>query len=827
MPTAINPGLRRKALRSFKQRGYAVHVKALETVLQAFNDSEQSDNLPAFLEKIFEHLSRPGAIEDGILTLRVAEEISSRVAQSDARDEGNADAAFEVIDVFAAPAWLPTPGTAGGNGAGGKTAPSSTGIAGLPLAKAELFRSRYNLIRSKTLRNPGFTPPASGILARNSSSPYLQLTGIESLAGTQGDKLVLGMLTQLEEGSWYLEDLHGHVKLDLTTAHVTAGFHTECSFVIAQGEHVEEASGESVFRVSAMGTPPLEEREASMSALGKHSNLFGGNFDMSQLERLRKMEAEEPDAMILLLSDVALDNPRVLVGIRHILQGYLEDDVVPKVVVLMGSFLSHPFGQHVDDLSLLTSKFTQLGRLIAEEFPSIAAASAFVLVPSLRDPGPGNVLPRPPLPPMVTAGFTEALGSADRVHLATNPCRMRYLSQEIIVLREDLMQKMVRHCAVEPDMAETSVMSEHLIKSVVDQAHLSPLPLSVRPTIWNYDHALRLFPTPHVLAIADRVECYVCKYGGALGVNPGSFATDFSFTVYLPAERRAQQCSIDSERAPGAAPASPVQVESESEGEDFGSDSDSGHSMHSLLRSGRKGSDDDDDGSEGDIDLDELPTAPAVEQQKAKKAPLQDTQSVLGDSEPVDEMQTEPGGKDQNGSSEPKREGAADADDDDPAMQTEAKKSDEDAAKDDAEMHTGSKTEEHAKNPNSENASAMQIEQNAKETPTEGTTKHDSAALPEGKQTVDSGAQPPGASQNADSGNPKAADSPANDEAMEKAPAVRKEAQPPPQESMNVDDATGEKETIPANGANGANGNPSGDGEDGEESEMQIEPKPA
>ncbi len=182
---ALNPSLRRKALRSFKQRGYVVHVKALDTVLNAFLESEYSDDLPSFLEKVFDHLSRPGVTEDGILTLKVAEEISVRVVQSDARQEGNSDAAFEVIDVFHVPCWRPSAhSTVSTTVASAKTNESSNGIAGLPGAKAQLFRSRYELMRNKTLRNPRFTPPASGLLSRTSASPYLQLTGIESLAGT-------------------------------------------------------------------------------------------------------------------------------------------------------------------------------------------------------------------------------------------------------------------------------------------------------------------------------------------------------------------------------------------------------------------------------------------------------------------------------------------------------------------------------------------------------------------------------------------------------------------------------------------------------------------
>ncbi len=467
------------------------------------------------------------------------------------------------------------------------------------------------------------------------------------------------MLTQLEEGSWYLEDLHGSIKVDLSQAHVTAGFHTECSFVIAQGRHVEADSGESIFQISAMGTPPLELREDSLSALGKEANLFGGNFDSSQMSTLLKMEQEDANAMILLLSDVALDNPRVMVGIRHILEGYLEDEVVPTIIVLMGNFLTHPFGQQSDDLELLTSKFTQLGQLISSDFPEIAESSAFVLVPSLSDPGPGNVLPRPPLPPMITEGFTKALGSDQRVHLATNPCRMRYMSQEIVLLREDLMHKMVRHCCIKPDMAESSLMSEHLIKSIVDQAHLSPLPLSARPTIWNRDNALWIFPTPHVLAIADKVECYVCKYGGALGLNPGSFASDFSFSVYLPAERRAQQCSIDSERAPRDDEPSPVQQprphdEDDDDDGDMGSDSDSGHSMHSLLRAGAKYSDDDvDSGDELNFD-----TQPSVVVENPRKPPQNDTGPIASDSESAHsaEADTQPPAQTEESESSPTQE---------------------------------------------------------------------------------------------------------------------------------------------------------------------------
>ena len=35
--------------------------------------------------------------------------------------------------------------------------------------------------------------------------------------------------------------------------------------------------------------------------------------------------------------------------------------------------------------------------------------------------------------------------------------------------------------------------------TLIDQGHLSPLPLSVQPIHWEHDHALRLYPLPDVV----------------------------------------------------------------------------------------------------------------------------------------------------------------------------------------------------------------------------------------------------------------------------------------------------------------------------------------
>ena len=73
-----------------------------------------------------------------------------------------------------------------------------------------------------------------------------------------------------------------------------------------------------------------------------------------------------------------------------------------------------------------------------------------------------------------------------------------------------------------------------LVKTILDQGHLCPLPLTSRPIHWQFDHALRLYPMPDVVILADHTDQYNWRYEDCLVLNPGSFPTDFSFVVYRP-----------------------------------------------------------------------------------------------------------------------------------------------------------------------------------------------------------------------------------------------------------------------------------------------------
>ena len=64
-------------------------------------------------------------------------------------------------------------------------------------------------------------------------------------------------------------------------------------------------------------------------------------------------------------------------------------------------------------------------------------------------------------------------------------------------------------------------LSELVVRTVLDQSHLCPLPLAARPIYWEYNHALTLYPIPDVLLLADSHEQYLRSYFDCVASNPG------------------------------------------------------------------------------------------------------------------------------------------------------------------------------------------------------------------------------------------------------------------------------------------------------------------
>lgn len=127
--------------------------------------------------------------------------------------------------------------------------------------------------------------------------------------------------------------------------------------------------------------------------------------------------------------------------------------------------------------------------------PRLAQNAQFVLVPGPSDPGAGSALPRPPIPNYF-AEFLRQRVPGINLHLMTNPCRLRLYNQEVVIFREDILRKMQRHSLFPQDTGDGNQdVNEQIVKALLSQGHLCPLPLTARPINWQFDGALRFVAT--------------------------------------------------------------------------------------------------------------------------------------------------------------------------------------------------------------------------------------------------------------------------------------------------------------------------------------------
>jgi len=236
---------------------------------------------------------------------------------------------------------------------------------------------------------------------------------------------------------------------------------------------------------------------------------------------------------------VFLDQALTLSRVSALLEGLRTAGATPLAFVFMGNFTSSPVANAAGAMARLKGHFDELADVLLK-FPSLCREAQFVFVPGPRDlpSSLGSVLPSAPLPAFLTARLRERLA---HVTCATNPARLSWVNKELVLFRDDLLQRMRRACVRPPAEDESADTSQHLVRTLVDQAHLCPMPIEQRPVYWNADHALRLYPLPDALVLADSADPYEHHYAGVRALNPGSFGRDGAFVVYYPARGEGEQ----------------------------------------------------------------------------------------------------------------------------------------------------------------------------------------------------------------------------------------------------------------------------------------------
>lgn len=400
-----------------------------------------------------------------------------------------------------------------------------------PKWKAQFLIDRYTMILQRTIRNKLFAQEA---LPTADKEQHFQLRKIEVLLSSSSridQVIVLGLLVQLTEGKFYLEDPTGSILLDMSETRYHSGLICEYTYVLAEGYYDDK-----VFHVMGLVLPPPETRATSLPYFG-NLNTFGGHSKtlLKNSKALHEIELKNEMGMIIFLSDVWIDNLKVMNNLRTLFLGY--NDFPPIAIVFMGEFLSCPYGQ--EHSTQLCTALTSLGEMI-HQYSNLRDNCKFIFVPGRSDPCAANVLPRPPLPSSVTQNIRDKL--SDSVIFPSNPCRLQYCTQEIIIFRQDLMMKMCRNTVHFP---ETGDIPDHLVKTLFSQCSLSPLPLGIQPIYWRHVESLSLYPMPDLVVIGDHFQPYTRAYNDCQVINPGSFPrTEFSFKVYIPYSRTVEDSQI-------------------------------------------------------------------------------------------------------------------------------------------------------------------------------------------------------------------------------------------------------------------------------------------
>ncbi|KAF8351368.1 DNA polymerase alpha/epsilon subunit B-domain-containing protein [Amanita rubescens] len=534
-----------------------VRQRTIIKVFRKYSNSLGPDALELVEEILAEHEIQDADIESSLETLvkeynkqddasmKVSVDVLRRVYES-LRDQGEAsstekefldpDSHLYFIDAFDMPLWhwSSERGTFEKHGANLTSSGSAE-------TRVLSMRNRLNIIKQGVLRNDHFAPST---LPSRDRERLVTLKSTKQMLGRAGERfLLLGMLVYNKEGKLCLEDADGSVQLDLSKLGEPGdGIFTEGCFALVEGEYNED----DTLEVIAMGQPPCEPRETSRSIYA-HIDFLGQGATslMEDAKYSLRVKEEFQDLNFFFLSDVWLDHSRTFPGLQKIFDNCVENSFIPKLMVLCGNFTSKPIAHGSGrDIQLYQENFDALADLIAS-YPVILRSTHFVFVPGPLDVTVNAVLPKRTLLSSLTGKLKSKI---PKVHFATNPARIKFFNQEIVVFREDVMSRMLRNTVGIKSNTKGDALKRLLVQSILDQGHLNPFTINVQPTLADYDHSLRLYPLPTALVLADRYDRYKMTYTGCHVFNPGSFVgKSLVFSTYTPAEMNSEECVVEVE----------------------------------------------------------------------------------------------------------------------------------------------------------------------------------------------------------------------------------------------------------------------------------------
>lgn len=470
------------------------------------------------------------------------------------------------------------------------------------------FNNRYHLLADRLSRNENFQKSSlASFSAATHSVQLTEITLIKNVLGRDGSKFILfGLLSKNANGDYILEDATDHIELNLSQAHKTEGsYYCSGMFVVVEG--IYSASGGTLssanliggcFHVSHIGQPPAERRDLSLENFG-NLDFVGINSDTSTKlnktlkKRLASIEKSLVDHKIVFLgANCFLDDARVLEGLKRLFSTFERDIVdgekAPLAIVMYGSFISGPMTATSTLISTISNSESYKNNFdeftsILSKFKYLIQDTKFVMIPGPNDPWQAtyslgssnlNALPQQPIPSLFASRLERLLPKGNLI-LAFNPLRLCYLSQEVVMLRDDITPKLKRNDIVfnhdlelekqrldrdiereanggtiSLDTIDTSEQhvstkvkqARKLVKTLLDQGTLQPFLRDLRLIDTTYDYALRIEPLPSAIVLNDSTfENFDVTYNGTRVVNVGplmSTTKKINYMEYYPSKKK-------------------------------------------------------------------------------------------------------------------------------------------------------------------------------------------------------------------------------------------------------------------------------------------------
>jgi DNA polymerase epsilon subunit 2 len=323
--------------------------------------------------------------------------------------------------------------------------------------KIEMMTQRYAFVHQRVVRQ-----------MENPLTCVDRLLGMSHAASRSESQVLLGMLHRHPDGL-ELEDLTGTILLKgLENATIQkSGFYTEGSIVMVNGQY-----DNGVFFVERMGFPMLESKAETLPFLPP------------QKKSLRT-KSQHP-LIIYSMANVGLDRPDKRQALQDLI-GQLIEEPNEALLVLFGNFTTESLTLPValDELASILEDVPQRHTIAVMPGPNDTPSACW------------------PLPPMKS----YSLSQLPQVQLVSNPCRLEYGNQQIVLVRKDLIRDHLQSQVLTVSGAKQS-LATRVVNTILSQGHIMPQ----APIYWNYDHAMHLYPLPDLLLLGleegeERLEC--------------------------------------------------------------------------------------------------------------------------------------------------------------------------------------------------------------------------------------------------------------------------------------------------------------------------------